>query len=63
MKAISIAFFILYTKITMIKEEKEIIKLDDGREEKFRFLEVIPEYTDWYNSIPHDLSINNSTAY
>ena len=32
MKAISIAFFILYTKITMIKEEKEIIKLDDGRE-------------------------------
>ena len=38
-------------------------KLDDGREEKFRFLEVIPEYTDWYNSIPHDLSINNSTAY
>jgi radical SAM protein with 4Fe4S-binding SPASM domain len=38
-------------------------KLDDGREEKFRFLEIIPEYTDWYNSIPHDLSINNSTAY
>ena len=32
MKAISIAFFTLYTKITMIKEEKEIIKLDDGRE-------------------------------
>ena len=32
MKAIPIAFFILYTKITMIKEEKEIIKLDDGRE-------------------------------
>jgi polyribonucleotide nucleotidyltransferase len=32
MKAIYIAFFILYTKITMIKEEKEIIKLDDGRE-------------------------------
>ena len=32
MKAISIAFFILYTKNTMIKEEKEIIRLDDGRE-------------------------------
>ena len=27
-----IAFFTLYTKNTMIKEEKEIIKLDDGRE-------------------------------
>jgi len=31
MKAIWIAFSILYTK-TMIKEEKEIIKLEDGRE-------------------------------
>ena len=30
--------------------------LDDGREEEFRFLDIIPEYTEWYNSIPKDLS-------
>jgi radical SAM protein with 4Fe4S-binding SPASM domain len=37
--------------------------LDDGREEKFRFLDIIPEYTEWYNSIPHDKQLSVGKLY
>jgi len=37
--------------------------LDDGREEKFRFLDIIPEYTEWYNSIPHNTKLSVGTLY
>ena len=35
-------------------------KLDDGREEKYRFLDIIPEYKEWYEPIPYkkDLKLN-----
>jgi len=37
--------------------------LDDGREEKFRFLDINPEYKDWYNSIPYDKSLKHNKPY
>lgn len=33
-------------------------KLDDGREEKYRFLDIIPEYKEWYESIPYNKNLN-----
>ena len=29
-------------------------KLDDGREEKYRFCDIVPEYKNWYESIPYE---------
>lgn len=37
--------------------------LDDGREEKFRFLDIIPEYKEWYESIPHDTKLSVGKLY
>ena len=37
--------------------------LDDGREEKYRFLDVIPEYKEWYDSIPHDKKLSVGKLY
>jgi radical SAM protein with 4Fe4S-binding SPASM domain len=37
--------------------------LDDGREEKYRFLDVIPEYKDWYESISHDKELSVGKLY
>ena len=37
--------------------------LDDGREEEYRFLDIVPEYTEWYNSIPYDKSLKDEKPY
>jgi len=37
--------------------------LDDGREEKFRFVDINPEYAEWYNSIPHDKNLSMNKLY
>ena len=37
--------------------------LDDGREEEYRFLDIIPEYKEWYNSISHDESLKDKKPY
>ena len=37
--------------------------LDDGREEKFRFLDINPEYKEWYESIPHNKKLTMGTLY
>jgi hypothetical protein len=37
--------------------------LDDGREEKFRFVDINPEYAEWYNAIPHDKGLSMNKLY
>ena len=37
-------------------------KLDDGREEKYRFLDIIPEYKEWYESIEYKPNIRLEDA-